>query len=275
MPAQYVYGMSGFKGSGKNTVADVILQRHEGQRTYSFAAVLKDGVSTIFGWPRELMEGDTTFSREWREREDPYWSAAFRRPITPRIALQEVGTNLFRAWLPNFWVHASARRAASDTIQIFTDARFRNEMMWLRETNGVILWVYRHENTELNAHDRATLAKLLRSAQSLKDTTITLTSSLHASESAFLTEGADLIDIVIENNGSLDELRRMTAHIDYLLTTGDLALNLPFRRATLYVSCRFDQFVWRWTHEQQYYERIYDIMNMSRTDVTSAHHETV
>lgn len=271
-----VYGICGFKGSGKNTVASAILQRHHACRAHSFAAVLKDGVSAIFGWSRELLEGDSVTSREWREREDLYWSAAFGRTITPRIVLQEVGTNLFRNWLQDFWVRAAAKRAESNGIHIFTDARFRNEMNWIRQTDGVLLWVYRHDTSELNTHDRASLASVIRKALPLADENITLTTKLHPSETSFLTEGADLIDIVIENNGSYDDLKRIAEHIDQLWTNGDLVIQMPFRRTTLYVSLQFEQFVWRWRDKKQdCHERTYDIMTLNAFPETSEHNAPI
>ena len=42
----------------------------------------------MFGWDREMLEGDTEESRDWREKVDPYWSTETGNPITPRLILQ-------------------------------------------------------------------------------------------------------------------------------------------------------------------------------------------
>ena len=52
-----IIGICGLIGSGKGTVADVLVD--QGFTKVSFADKLKDGVSTIFGWDRAMLEGDT------------------------------------------------------------------------------------------------------------------------------------------------------------------------------------------------------------------------
>ena len=56
-----IIGICGLIGSGKGTVGDILVE--QGFKKVSFADKLKDGVSTIFGWDRELLEGDTDICR--------------------------------------------------------------------------------------------------------------------------------------------------------------------------------------------------------------------
>ena len=93
-----IIGLSGLAGSGKDTVASFIAERHEFVRV-SFADALKDATSSVFSWPRELLEGDTDESRDWREQVDTYWSAKFGYAVTPRTILQKFGTNVCREHL--------------------------------------------------------------------------------------------------------------------------------------------------------------------------------
>ena len=51
-----IIGLTGFIGSGKTTVAKILATEH-GYRTDSFASSLKDSLSVIFGWPRDMLEG--------------------------------------------------------------------------------------------------------------------------------------------------------------------------------------------------------------------------
>ena len=67
-----IVGICGLIGSGKGTVADILVE--QGFTKVSFADKLKDGVSTIFGWDRSLLEGDTDESRDWREQADEFWT---------------------------------------------------------------------------------------------------------------------------------------------------------------------------------------------------------
>ncbi len=88
-------GVVGLIGSGKGTVADRIEQKH-GFRKDSFAKSLKDAVSSMFNWDRELLEGKGNASREWREQPDKFWSEKFGKEVTPRWVLQYFGTEVMR-----------------------------------------------------------------------------------------------------------------------------------------------------------------------------------
>ena len=68
-----IIGVCGLIGSGKGTVADMLVQDHDFTKI-SFADKLKDGVATVFGWDRNMLEGDTDDSRQWRETQDTFWS---------------------------------------------------------------------------------------------------------------------------------------------------------------------------------------------------------
>ena len=48
-----ILGVTGFIGSGKDTVADYLCTFH-GYKRISFAASLKDAIASIFGWDREI-----------------------------------------------------------------------------------------------------------------------------------------------------------------------------------------------------------------------------
>lgn len=107
-----------------------------------FAKPLKDAVSIIFGWERDLLEGDTDMSRAWREQVDPYWSEVIGREITPRLALQLFGTECIRnVFHPNVWSASLVKRTRLDTV--VTDCRFRNEINAIRDAGGIVIRVKR------------------------------------------------------------------------------------------------------------------------------------
>ena len=68
-----IIGICGLIGSGKGTVSDYLVDEY-GFEKISFADKLKDGVSAVFGWDRDMLEGDNSDSRQWREQEDEFWS---------------------------------------------------------------------------------------------------------------------------------------------------------------------------------------------------------
>ena len=91
-----ILGISGLIGSGKGTVADYLVNNYQFKKD-SFAASLKDACAYIFDWPRHLLEGDTTDSRQWREETDEWWSDKLNIPsFSPRLALQLIGTESLR-----------------------------------------------------------------------------------------------------------------------------------------------------------------------------------
>ncbi len=85
-----IVGLCGGIGVGKDTVANILCENY-GFVKESFASGLKDVVAAAFGWPRERIEGDTSENREWREKEDEWWSNRLERKITPRLMLQQWG----------------------------------------------------------------------------------------------------------------------------------------------------------------------------------------
>ena len=98
-------GVVGFISCGKGTVGDLLEQR--GFVKDSFATPLKDACSAMFGWPRNLLEGDTEASRQWREQPDPFWSEKMGKQFTPRLALQLLGTEAGRdVFHKDIWVNS-------------------------------------------------------------------------------------------------------------------------------------------------------------------------
>jgi len=136
-----IIGIVGFIGSGKGTVGDIL--ETQGFIKDSFARPLKDAVSIIFGWPRELLEGDTEVSRQWREQKDIFWSEKFGYDFTPRMALQLMGTEAGRdVFHSDIWVISLLNRARGRNV-VVTDVRFQNEINYIQQNSGIIIRVKR------------------------------------------------------------------------------------------------------------------------------------
>jgi hypothetical protein len=124
-----IIGVCGLISSGKGTVANYLTTFH-GFKSVSFAGSLKDAISGIFGWDRELLEGNTKRSREWREERDEWWSKRLGMDITPRWILQYWGTDIFRnKFHDEIWIASleNKLRQTKDDI-VITDCRFKNEL---------------------------------------------------------------------------------------------------------------------------------------------------
>ena len=140
-----IIGIAGFQGSGKDTIADY-LQNIYGFKRDSFASTLKDAVAAVFGWNRELLEGRTTESRQWRETVDSWWADRLNMPnLTPRLVLQLWGTEVARkAFHDDTWIASlenKLSRAHNDIV--ITDVRFPNEIQAVRNAGGIVIRVVR------------------------------------------------------------------------------------------------------------------------------------
>jgi hypothetical protein len=194
-----IVGICGLIGSGKDTVADYLVNFHEFRRE-SFASTLKDAVSAVFGWDRTMLEGRTKEAREWREEVDQWWAERLDMPtLTPRWVLQYWGTEVCRkSFHDDIWIASleNKLRNSRDNI-VISDCRFPNEIASIKNAGGKILWVRRGElpswfDIALSANQGQNIA-----IQQLKQLKI------HASETSWI--GTDF-DFVIENNGTIDDL---------------------------------------------------------------------
>ena len=195
-----IIGVCGFIGSGKDTIADYLVNIHEYRRE-SFANTLKDAVSAVFGWDRTMLEGRTKQAREWREQVDPWWSKRLDRAITPRWILQYWGTEVCRkGFHDDIWIASleNKLRSSEDDV-VISDCRFPNEIKAIRDQGGIVLRVVRGPEPEWYA-----VAQVANQhPQPNASTEILKELGIHASETAWV--GTDF-DVVLDNNGTLDEL---------------------------------------------------------------------
>lgn len=207
-----IIGITGFIGSGKDTVANY-LTTHHGFKRESFAGRLKDAVANVFSWDREMLEGSTKSSREWREQVDPWWSERLNMPqLTPRWVLQQWGTDVLRAGFhDDIWIAAveNKLRAAQDNI-VITDCRFANEFKAISDAGGVTIRVNRGSQPEwydaaiaYNKEPEYTVAYAM-AKQKLEELKV------HASE--YSSVGINY-DYQLDNNGTIDSLHEQIADI--------------------------------------------------------------
>lgn len=183
-----VIGIIGYLKSGKDTVADFVTSKTLDSynfRKYSFAGPLKEATKVLFGW-----DDDMVHDQSKKEIVDPAWG------ISPRQALQVLGTDIMREWFPNkfplfrttvgsnFWVMKFKKLVGEnpDTNYIIPDVRFPNECQAIKDLGGIIVRVHRD----------SAIPKYIP----------------HPSENVELLQ--PMVDINIENNGSIDELWEST-----------------------------------------------------------------
>ena len=204
-----IVGISGFQGSGKDTIADY-LQNIYGFKRDSFAATLKDAVAAIFGWDRELLEGRTTESRAWRETVDQWWANRLNMPnLTPRLVLQKWGTEVARkSWHDDTWIASleyKLTKAHNDIV--ITDVRFPNEIKAVKDAGGIVIRVTR--GPEPSWYSVALAANSY--PQPNASTEVLNELGIHPSEWAWV---GTKFDAVIDNNSiGLDNLYRQVKNL--------------------------------------------------------------
>lgn len=209
-------------GSGKDTIADYLVNFH-GYKRESFANSLKDAVSVVFGWDREMLEGRTRQSREWRETKDEWWSNRLKQDITPRWILQYWGTEVVRkGFHDDMWVASLEHRLQSSEDDIvITDCRFPNEIKALKNIGATVLRVKRGPEPEW-----FDAAKSMNKGPS-KNISWAISKhrieelGIHASETAWV---GSKFDATITNDGTLDDLY---AQVEQLLKIRDQVTLTP------------------------------------------------
>ena len=207
-------GVLGLIGSGKGAIADYLVSSKHFQKV-SFADPVKDAAAGIFGWNRSLLQGDTPESREWRETKDEFWSRILERPFSPRIALQEIGTEVGRNYFhPDIWL-ASLEFKIKNFIDrgvdqfVIDDCRFANEVDFVLKMGGKLLVIERGERPEWwqTAYDQNSGFPVeLKMEQKYR--------SIHPSEWKWISEHTYKNAELICNNGTLQDLH---SSVDKLL----------------------------------------------------------
>jgi len=194
-----IVSLSGLIGSGKDTVADMLVEKY-GYRRESFAGTLKDVVAVIFDWDREMLEGKTEKARKQREVVDQWWANRLGIPhLSPRWVLQYFGTEVVRQHFHNeIWVATlenKLRKMGEDNI-VISDSRFINELAMLSNAGAITVCVSRGKRP-----DWWETAKLAmddnKEAKQLEEL------GIHKSEWDWAKYE---FDVKISNNGTLYEL---------------------------------------------------------------------
>ena len=196
-------GLLGRIGSGKGTVADELVEKYN-FRQDSYAATLKDMTALLFNWDRDMLTGDTIESRSSREQIDEWWSEKLGIPeFTPRLALQLLGTDVFRNnFHKDIWMFSVMSRYKENENVVISDCRFPNEVQAIRDLGGRIIQVERGEEPEF-WHHAVAACRGDASARVIMDTVY---KDIHESEWAWAATNPDE---VIYNNSDLDALYSM------------------------------------------------------------------
>lgn len=145
-----IVGISGYKGSGKDTFADILFKEYNFQKI-SFAEKLKTSAAALFNIDPRLWETYKNDKEAIVTISAPTASKTVRNIIsnmTVRSLLQRYGTEAHReVFGDDFWVNELFKTIGNGDYSI-TDVRFENEARRIKSHGGVIVRINRFENTE-------------------------------------------------------------------------------------------------------------------------------
>jgi len=216
-----IIGVCGLIGAGKDTIADYLVNIHQFRRE-SFANTLKDAVSSVFGWDRDLLEGRTKHSRAWREQVDPWWAARLGMPdLTPRWVLQYWGTEVVRrGFHDDTWIASLENKLRKTTDDVvISDCRFPNEIVAIKRAGGIVIRVHRGPDPDWYTFAETVNRGPERNIEWSWAKTQLDNFQIHASETAWIGTN---FDAIIDNNASMDHLYAQV---------NDLVLNLQSAKA--------------------------------------------
>lgn len=163
-----IIGITGNKGSGKTEVANYLSKTKFFNRL-AFAKPIKDIAKVMF-----LFTDEQIYTRKGKETVDERWG------LTPREALQRVGTEIGRGFSKDIWVKNLDARAKGLENVVVEDARFLNEAKYIRSRGGVVI--------------------------GLKRPSLGANTDTHASEMEMQENWKEMVDYEVINDGTLEEL---------------------------------------------------------------------
>lgn len=162
-----VIAFTGYAGAGKDTACDYLVRRHGFEKT-SFAAPLKKVAQQIFDFSDTQLYGPSS-EREKPDERYPFsgvcpscgtrclegaraWQCVqcnvnWPSHVTPRMALQTLGTEWGRRLNHDLWAKAWLRhiQARPDTKWCVNDLRFENELTAVYSVGGLTFRLLRGE----------------------------------------------------------------------------------------------------------------------------------
>lgn len=181
-------GLASKARHGKNTFATYLIEAFEKEHNKvfiegAFAESLKSMCKDYFDLSEEQLWGDEKempdqrYPKSVQSTDDSsilYW--------TPREIMQSMGS-FFRFIDHDFWIKVLDKKinVLNDVNVIITDVRYSNECEYIKE-NGVLIKIVRDGAAEIHGMD-------------------------HESETSLDSKPSDYFDIVINNSGSLEDLR--------------------------------------------------------------------
>jgi hypothetical protein len=172
MTKPLLIGLTGYAGSGKDTVREILEHKHD-LDGLAFADPIRDMLTALF--ESCGVKTDWMVERHLKEEVIPEIGASYRQMA------QQLGTEWGRNIHPDFWLKIAAAKITMYTHYespgvVISDVRFPNEAQWIRAQGGHLWHILRPGIDPVRAHASEALIKDLP------------------------------YDYVIDNRGSIDDL---------------------------------------------------------------------
>lgn len=128
-----IVGISGKRGSGKTTLAELLRLNHNWNHL-SLANPIKELCRKEFGL--------TVAQTDGAMKEAPI---ARLRDQTPRSIMIDIG-RAYRAVNPDHWISKLQDKMQPNIVNVISDVRFKNEADWIKERGGHIIRLERDNN---------------------------------------------------------------------------------------------------------------------------------
>lgn len=179
-----IIGIIGAAHSGKSKIAEFIDEEFGDVAIVSFADPIKEFARDVFDFSPDQVYGNSKEApdkRYPRVHNEP--TGSYKTYLTPRYAMQRLGTEWGRDCYPDIWVDYAMRRADKiltrneAQLVVIPDVRFVNEAVAIQDRGGKIWKAVRKSAEPVNAHVSETEHRQIEA------------------------------DLIFDNNGTLDELR--------------------------------------------------------------------
>jgi len=146
-----IIGLSGYAQSGKDTVANILVEKH-GYRRIAFA----DPIRKLLYEMDPLIPkgyGDSIINYRLQDLVDSYgWDKVKVDFPEVRRLLQELGVGARKLFGDTFWINEALSDVAPQDKVVVSDVRFENEAIWIQEFKGKIWRIKRIGTDAVNDH---------------------------------------------------------------------------------------------------------------------------
>lgn len=182
--SKYLIGLHGKPRVGKDTLAAYLIKKYNLLR-YGPSVPVKDATAAMFDIPRSYFDDD-----DIKDRFDPFWQMTYRQmaqKVGKESSRDVFGDDIWMRHVSRKWIHIRDPHDINGRYHtthvayggmILADIRYANEVEWVKKNGGLVIFIQRTD------------------APKSSDTG-------HAAEKGL---PADLADVLVYNNGTIEEL---------------------------------------------------------------------